>query len=320
MNADEYHFSPELLDLLTNAIWQLVRSKPKLLDFFHGSGVSAETLKPYRQQLELSKDSFKMPIVTRRVLEDINSDGDAQLGARRRIIQRVVEWEDYSTSWPEKRDAAELAVNRVRSLVNRSDSFTRSREELERERAKQRAAEREKQRERELTAQRKEALQRKLVALSAHADPVARGNEFEATLNELFEHEKILIRESFRVVRDGTVEEQIDGAISVDSILYLVEIKWHAAKLGPDVVAQHMARLLVRSGASGLFISKSGFTPAAISSIVGTLPHCVTVCADWHEILYALETDYPLERWLQKKFAAAVTHKNVYYRYGVDFK
>lgn len=50
----------------------------------------------------------------------------------------------------------------------------------------------------------------------------------ERILNEVFEEYGISIREAFSLSSEDTggIYEQIDGVISLDSDLYLVEMKW----------------------------------------------------------------------------------------------
>jgi restriction system protein len=139
------------------------------------------------------------------------------------------------------------------------------------------------------------------------------------TLNDLFALDEIRIREPFEVLQDFGVAEQIDGLVSVFGNLYLVEVKWHAKPLGPDIVGQHMMRLMARSEVRGLYISKSGFTSAAISGIRDTLALRSTICADLQEILLLLDRGTSLSWWIDEKTAAAVGSKNIYWRYGVDF-
>ena len=48
-----YHYPPELLELLIDAIPALFRSKQAVLDFFAGSGVSIQMLSDWRLKLTL---------------------------------------------------------------------------------------------------------------------------------------------------------------------------------------------------------------------------------------------------------------------------
>jgi restriction system protein len=80
----------------------------------------------------------------------------------------------------------------------------------------------------------------------------------ESALNELFKAHEILIRDSF-VLRneEGQIREQIDGAIEIQSHLYLVEVRYRDSPTGAEDIAQY------RAGARGLFISVSTFTEPA---------------------------------------------------------
>jgi restriction system protein len=49
--------------------------------------------------------------------------------------------------------------------------------------------------------------------------------------------------------------------IEIDTQMFLVEMEWWDSPLGPMEIAQHINRLLLRSGVGGIFISSSEFTP-----------------------------------------------------------
>ncbi|MDY7014339.1 MAG: restriction endonuclease [Cyanobacteriota bacterium] len=105
--------------------------------------------------------------------------------------------------------------------------------------------------------------------LYKEVDVKKRGKQLEGILNRLFESEPILVRESFTINgenKEGIIQ-QIDGAIEVNSYLYIVEMKWTKEALSPRDVAQHMMRLFERSDIRGIFISTSGYTEAAITDI-----------------------------------------------------
>lgn len=50
---------------------------------------------------------------TSRLVSAVNEEGDSGLRARREIIRRVVEWEDFSTCWPDEAAAVRGHVARV---------------------------------------------------------------------------------------------------------------------------------------------------------------------------------------------------------------
>jgi len=112
-----YHYPPELLDLLIQTIPRLVRSKSDVVLFFEGAGVDRQHLRDVRAIVQTNKDSISKFEIARRVLQRINADGDAGLRARREIVKRVVEFEDFSSCWENNRLEAQGLVSRVQHVV-----------------------------------------------------------------------------------------------------------------------------------------------------------------------------------------------------------
>ena len=314
-----YHYPPELLDLLVDTIARLRRSKADVLAFFREAGVPAAMIEPLKQELARNRDALSKFAIVRRVLERVNELGDATLAARREIIKRVVEYEDFTSCWPKDQLEAQGLVARVRHVVNVKDSFTRMRQEREREESERRratlaAAETAAQRERE-----REALRTRFAALFAMTDPSQRGIALEPVLNDLFAFEGIRIRESFRRVSEhgeGTLE-QIDGVIELDGHVWLVEMKWREAPLGTEHVSPHLVRIYGRADARGLFISYSSYTPAAIDTVRGALRQRVVAMCELREILALLDRRESIIPMLRRKAIAAEVDLNPYEPYRV---
>src|SRR5438874_8603968 len=131
---DSFHYPPELLQTLIDTVPKLCRSKNDLLLFFHGAGVSAQLLEPYQKTLKADKNAFNKYHVTRELLSKVNEQGDSGLRARRELLKRVIEFEDFSLCWENDRAAARGLVAQVRDIVNVKDSFTRMRIEKDQER------------------------------------------------------------------------------------------------------------------------------------------------------------------------------------------
>ena len=60
------------------------------------------------------------------------------------------------------------------------------------------------------------------------------------------------------------IVEQIDGAVEIDGVLYLVEMKWWETAIGRHEIAPHMLSVYGRGDVGGIFTSYSGFSAAAI--------------------------------------------------------
>jgi predicted RecB family endonuclease len=154
-----------------------------------------------------------------------------------------------------------------------------------------------------------------LGGLFVEGDPLKRGKALETLLNRLFKISGILVREAFvlRVVGKGVVE-QIDGVIEIDGELYLVEVKWWHAALGPGDVAQHLVRVFNRGHARGIFISASDYTPAAILSCKESLTRAVFVLCALEEFVLLLEQEKDLREFLKQKITAAIADKNPFHQ------
>jgi hypothetical protein len=203
-------------------------------------------------------------------------------------------------------------VTNIRELVNERDTFTRINQERERELEKHKAEYRTQvQAQQRLRAER-EAIKSELYALFAIRDASRRGKMLEGLLNRLFNSYGIRISEAFTVKGDNGegIIEQIDGVISLDGELYLVEMKWWQDKLGPGDVAQHLVRVFNRSQARGVLISNSGYTDAALISCKDSLQRSVFILCTLEEIVSVLESDVDLKQILNRKVNAAIVDRN----------
>ena len=249
-----HHYPPELFQLLIGTIPRLFRSKRDVLLFFRGAGVEHSIVSDIEVRLDNDSDSINKFDIVRTVLTRLNDDGEKALRERREILKRVVEFEDFSTCWPDDRLAAQGLVSRIRTVVDVKDSFTKMRQEREAEVRKHREATRN---EEEKIRQKREtlaAIRNDFYHLFAmDDDPHGRGLRLEKVLNRLFEANGILVRESFRRISEqgqGAIE-QVDGVIEIDGHIYLVEMKWLNKPVGVEDVSQHLAgqsRLILVSG------------------------------------------------------------------------
>lgn len=313
-----FHYPPELLLLLIEAIPKLCKSKRDLLLFFQGAGVSQTILQPHERLLRTNKNSFNKYHVTRELLTKINEQGESSLRARRELLKRVTEFEDFSVCWDNDRAAARGLVAQIRDVINVKDSFTRMRNEKDEE--KRRRVE-------ELEAvaktwQEQKAKQDKvkadLFALFGVQDAHERGKLLEPVLNDLFACHDILVRDAFTIkgnCREGVIE-QIDGLIELEGHLYLVEMKWWNAPIGVGDIAPHLVRVFSRGGqARGLFISYTDFTEPAIAQCRDAMIRgAVVVLSKLDEIVFLLNAEGDLKKWLKAKVHAAIIDKQPFLR------
>lgn len=305
---EAFHYPPEVLQLLVDTIPLLCRSKDDLLAFFQGAGVEDADLAPHRSQLRSDREGFRKHAVTRALLVRLNERGDSTIRQRREVLRRVCEFEDFSTCWKDDQLKARGLVAQVQHVVNVKDSFTRMRQERDKEQQAHRA---ERRRQEEANRARQEelvAIRRDLNALFVATDPWKRGKALEGVLTRLFQVASILIREPFALKgneREGIVE-QIDGVVQLDGHLYIVEIKWHTSPIDVVDVSRHLVRVFSREGARALFISASGYTEPAVTTCREALSHRVAVLVDLRELVVMLERDGSLGDLLKAKVQAAV--------------
>lgn len=313
--ATAFHYPPDLFELLVQTIPLLCRSKQNVLTFLKGAGVDARLMSGVTRKVNEDKDSITKYEIVRTVLEKLNEKGDATLAARREVLRRIVEFEDFSTCWPDDRLKAQGLIAQIRQVVNVKDSFTRMREEREREqrerRVEQEARLRQERQRREAVA----AIKADLFALFGEQNPHRRGKKLEGVLNRLFDAGGILIREAFAIAGsegEGIVE-QIDGVVEIEGEVYLVEMKWWNDPLGVETVSQHLVRVFNRGEARGIFISASGYTEPAVKSCRESLHRVVVVLCNLQEIVMLLEREGDLKALLKEKIRAAIVHKNPFY-------
>jgi restriction system protein len=314
---EAYHFPPELLQLLVEAIPRLNRSKKDTLLFFRSAGMPDRLMADIATRLQDDASSITKFEIARTLLARLNEGGDPLLRARREVVKRLSEYEDFSHCWPNDQLAARGLVSQVQSIVNVKDAFTRMNLERQREHDQHRATRRA-EIERQATARAKrDEIARALFGLFAESDASRRGKALEGVLNALFALDGMLVSEAF-VVRGRCSEgviEQIDGVVQFDGNLYLVEMKWWNTPLGPAEVAQHLVRVYNRAGVRGLFISYTDFTPAALDSCRLALHERVVTLAKLEEIVAVVQAGGSLAAMLRTKVAAATLHRQPYAPY-----
>ncbi len=311
-----HHYPPELLKLLVDTIPLLCPSKRDVLVFFKGAGVASTITADLAEKVAADKESINKYEIVREILVRLNDKGEATLRERREVLKRVVEFEDFSTCWPNDQLKAKGLVAEIRRVVDVKDSFGRMRQEQETER-RQRIDPEQKRLAAEIERKAKlEQVKKDLFALFSVADPQRRGKQLEAVLNRLFASGGILVREAFtRVAPTGEgIIEQIDGVIEMDGEIYLVEMKWWDKPLGTSEVSQHLVRVFSRNCARGLLISYSGFTDPAIVICRESLSRMVVALCGLQEIVQLLERQDDLTEFLKKKVRAAVIDKNPHHR------
>jgi len=313
-----FHYPPELFQLLVDTVPLLSRSKLDVLLFLKGAGIDYQAMSDLWERVENDRENINKYEIVRTVLTRINERGEATLRERRELLKRVTEFEDFSTCWPSDQLKARGLVGEVRRVVDVKDSFTRMKQEVEKEKEKH-------QREHQ---QRIQTLQKRQAELASIKEDLfslfgmpteqsqKRGKLLESILNRLFKTDDILIREAFELVgqeNEGVVE-QIDGVVEIDGSIYLVEMKWWKEPLGTADVSPHLVKVFNRGHAGGILISNSGFTQPAITTCKDALSQRIIVLCELEEVVKLLERQSSLQELIKSKIRAAVVDKQPLYK------
>jgi restriction endonuclease Mrr len=309
---ERFHFPPDVFNLLVDTIPLLCKSKDDVLLFLRGAGVPQEDLAAVTAKVRSDRNAVSKFAIVRDVLEKLNTRGDSALAARREVIKRVVEFEEFSMCWESDVYKAKAKVGDLKRIVNIKDSFTR----MNQQREAAHAAVAEKARaEREAAAVRRRSIEGVRDRLNAlfgmDSEPQRRGKMLEGVLNDLFRAYGILVREDFkRQDQSGTVVvEQIDGVIEFDGHIYLVEMKWLKDPVGVPELATHMMRLFARESVRGIFISNSAFASSAVAECITHSASKTMVLCTLRELVMLLTNERDLVRLLREKVRAAVIDK-----------
>jgi len=144
MSGATFQYPPELFSLMVDAIAVLCKSKKEVILFFRGAGVLASMTADIETALQTNRDSVKKHESARTILTRINEGGDALLLARRELLKRVTEFEDFSRCYENDVMKAKGLVAEIRRVVEVKDSFTRKRQERDREAEARRAEQQQK--------------------------------------------------------------------------------------------------------------------------------------------------------------------------------
>lgn len=312
---ESYHYPPEVLNLLVDTVPLLCRSKNDVLVFFRGAGVSESVMFDLAQRVRVDRQNINKYEIARIVIQRINEKGDSELRTRREVVKRVVEFENYSTCWPNDQLKAKGLVAELRRVVNVKDSFTRMAQEREREKQERIGLKKKELAEKQKKYEEIEKVKSDFYALfGLENEPHKRGKHLEKVLNALFSSYGILVKEDFKRVdpHGAGIIEQIDGVVELSGHIYLVEMKWVKDPIGVDKLSQHLVRVYGRPDARGLFIASDGYADTAINQCRDALSQKTIVLITLHEIVRLLERQDDLIQFLNKKIQAATVDKNPY--------
>ena len=308
-----FHYPPEVFNILIDTIPHLCRSKKDVILFFLGSGVEEKDIKNLSYIVRTNPNSIKKYDIAREILTIANSRGDSYLSVRREILKRVIEFDNFDTCWESDRLKAKGLIAELRKVVNIKDSFTRMKKERDAERARASAKHQTQQAKiTERNAKIEEIASRLNSLFNMNDQPQNRGKLLESILNDLFKVYGIHICEDFRrrSPETGSLLEQIDGVIELNTRIHLIEMKWLKSPVGIMDFANHLNRLYSRPNVCGIFISASGYTEAALLECKNVLSQKTIFLCTLKEIVLLLHRKDDLVSFLNKKFQAAILDKN----------
>lgn len=311
-----YHYPPELMALLIEAIPRLCRSKEDTLSMLKGAGTPDEIVRDIAAIVRSDPNQLRKFEIVRRVLTRLNERGESMLRVRRELLKRVVEFDDFSTCWPNEMLQARGLVAQIQRLIEVKDSFTRMKAERDTERQSRMAAQ-----EAEAQAVRRrqrdcDSVRDQLSALFSLTDARQRGKELERVLNRLFSVHNIAVRQAFTLKGDAGegIVEQVDGLIQLDGEFYFVEMKWWKEPVGLAAIAEHMMRVFLRAEARAIVVSASDFTSAAVHSCKEALSQKVVALCTLEELVLLLARRGDLSEFLRIKVQSSIVDKNPFMR------
>ncbi|MCE7925627.1 MAG: restriction endonuclease, partial [Haliscomenobacteraceae bacterium CHB4] len=242
----------------------------------------------------------------------INQENDTFLRERREILKRVCEFENYSSLWDTDRLKAKGLVSEIRDVIKVKDAFTRMQQERDKEAKKHTDDYNKKIEEIKKKKEEIEIIKKDFYSLFSENNPQSRGIKLEGVLNRFFNSIGILVREAFKrngEVGEGTIE-QIDGVVEIDTRIYLVEMKWRKDTIGGEDMFGHLGRIYHRSNAHGIYISASGYSPAAITAAKDALTrNAMIVLCNLEEFVKVLEAEQDFVRYIRLKIQSAIIDK-----------
>jgi restriction endonuclease Mrr len=312
---DVFHYPPDLFDLIVQTIPLLNRSKQSVLLFFKGAGVDERLFSDISIQINQDRKSITKYDICRRILERINENTEKYLRERREIIKRIIEFEAYSTCWENDQFKAKGLVADIRNIVNIKDSFTRMKQERNREQELRKKDFDNKMKELQERKETIEKIKNDLFSLFSETDFQKRGKQLEKVLNDYFRYYGMLIKEDFKRTGnpgDGIIE-QIDGIIEIDNQIYLVEIKWKKESIGSDEIYAHLGRIYHRANAHGFFISASNYTASALTAAKEALnKNALLVLFSLEEFVKVITNEIDFKQYSRKKIESAIIKKEPY--------
>ena len=125
-----------------------------------------------------------------------------------------------------------------------------------------------------------------------------RGTDFEQIVLDLFEKNNLLIRRSYHT--SDNKSQQIDGAIEVNSRVFLIESKWTSSNIAASELFGFLGKVESKfSGTFGIFISKNELTSNFINSLrAGRRQSVIVIHGD--DVATIFQKNFPLTEYINE--------------------
>ena len=147
-------------------------------------------------------------------------------------------------------------------------------------------------------------------------DAQKRGLIFEKLIQDLLENEKLLSRRSYHTA-DGK-SEQIDGALNIDGIRALLEVKWVKSGLAASELYAFSGKVEGKFvGTIGLFVSREELSSNFLNSLRTGRRQCVIVIHG-DDVDHIFKPSFPIEKYLIT-LIDALSIDNIYHLPASEF-
>jgi hypothetical protein len=285
----------DLVSLFAVAARDVLWFKPKVIRFFEKAGVPESILVEIRRRQK--EPTIKLCYVIIDALEHKGEEGKLII---QRLVTTVAEWHDLSHLQADKQQTARERQFALKNAIREYANKARYQEEKERraqnERENRTAVSK-------IDHARLQGFRERFDAIYVMSDRRARGDAFEALMNEIFDYYCQKSLGPFR--RDG---EQIDGQFYFDGHYYYVEVRWREDR----ATAADLSVLRDRASAGfggdvrALFVSFNGYTKECLLTLVSRSSTERVVLMDGSDLRTVLNADIAFDVLLDEKLARAV--------------
>jgi len=312
-------YSPELLELLIDAIPRLCLTGQDVLIFFHENGVGYQYLSDLWLRVEQNDDNIQKDEIVRTALTRLNEQGESKFQQRKIILERVKKTCDFSQCLPSDQLKIKELVPEIQenSQVNNNSeiktSFTAMLRKLVEESTKRQEEHNARIKEFKKKQEELESIKNVIfkIVTMPHGQWQESSEQLNDCINRLFKAYDINISKPYEFVNQEEESNSGDltGIVKLDDHPYFLDIIWRDDPLGKTEISSHLVTLFQNELAGGIYISKSGYTHPAIKICEEALSQKIIILCELKEILFLLENKGSFFELLKSKIKMAVLEK-----------